>query len=167
MFETKADLWQLYDRGGVCCITTNGFVKKSGEAVMGRGVAWQAARRWPDLPAVLGWMIREYGNVVQVVRERLVAFPVKPVAGISNGSNVVRHMRHRFPPGSQVPGWAMKADLDIIARSLRQLDLLRRARGWEQVYLPRPGCGAGELDWEGQVRPLCEQYGDWLVVVTR
>jgi len=167
MIERCTDIWQLYAAGEVVCITTNGFVKRNGHAVMGRGTAYQAAQRWPDLPAILGQMVREYGNVVQVVRDRLIAFPVKPGEGISNGTNVVRHMRHQFPPGHQVPGWAMVADLDIIACSLRQLDLLRRARSWKRVYLPRPGCGAGELDWESQVRPLCEQYGDWLVVTNR
>ena len=167
MIELRADIWEIYAAGQVVCITTNGFVKKNGEAVMGRGVAYQAARRWPDLPARLGHLIRANGNVVQVIRERLVAFPVKPVSGVSTGTNVVRHMRSRFPSGSWVPGWAMVADLDIIARSLRQLAQLRQAEGWERVYLPRPGCGAGEVNWESQVKPLCERFGNWLIVVTR
>ena len=61
----------------------------------------------------------------------------------------------------------MKADPRIIARSLRELWQLFACCGWERVYLPRPGCGAGELDWETEVKPLCAQYDDWLAVVSR
>ena len=35
------------------------------------------------------------------------------------------------------------------------------------IVLPRPGCGAGELDWETQVKPLCAEYGDWLWVIEK
>lgn len=169
MLEEICDIWEKHDAGEeVVCITTNGYRKtRDGHAVMGRGTAGQAAQRWPDLPDVLGQMLRDHGNVVQVIRERLVAFPVKPVYGIAGPHNVVRHMHHRFRQGDVVPGWALVADLDIIATSLRQLDGLRQARGWERVYLPRPGCGAGELDWALQVRAICQQYGDWLIVVDR
>lgn len=161
-----ADIWELYDADEVVCITTNGYVKRNGKAVMGRGTAYQAAQRWPNMAKLLGESIRQAGNVVQLIRSRLLAFPVKDTGGISDGTNVVAHMRCRFPAGSTVPGWALKADLDIIRRSLAELAVLREEYGWKRVYLPRPGCGAGELDW-AQVRPLCQKYGDWLVVVDR
>jgi len=164
MKEVKRDIWDAYDNDPACvvCITTNVFVKKNGQAVMGRGTAAQAAKRWPSLPRLLGNRIRANGNVVQVIAPRLLAFPVKPVSGISDGQNVVRHTQHRFPKGSTVPGWAMKADPDIIRESLAQLARIRQHHGRERVFLPRPGCGAGELDWETQVKPLCQQYGNWL-----
>jgi len=176
MKEAKQNIWDLYDSGEVVCITTNGFVKKNGEAVMGRGTARQAVKRWPSLPRLLGNYINEFGNTVYVLPfpamffpknspPRLVAFPVKAVTGIYDSHNVVFGMRRQFQKGSVVPGWAMKADLAIIAKSLEELKILRVAHGWDRVYLPRPGCGAGELNWETQVKPLCEQDGDWLIVV--
>lgn len=168
MIEEICDIWDKHDAGEVVCITTNGYRKThDGHAVMGQGTALQAAQRWPDLPAILGRAIKVNNSIVQVIRERLVAFPVKPGYGIADPHNVVRHVHHRFRQGNIVPGWALVADLDIIATSLQQLDQLRQARGWERVYLPRPGCGAGELDWESLVRPVCVEYGDWLIVVDR
>lgn len=167
MKEVKLNIWDAYDNDPDCvvCVTVNGYVKKNGEAVMGRGTAAQAAQRWQSLSRWTGRWIKANGNTVQlIVPLRLLTFPVKPAKGTSDGQNVVRHMRWRYPKGSVVPGWAMKADLALIKRSLARLAQWQKFCDWERVYLPRPGCGAGELDWETQVRPLCERYGDWLLV---
>ena len=189
------DMWTLYEKHewATFCITTNGFVKRNGEAVMGRGTARQATLRFPGLCTRLGRLLKQsgagsfglagppLGNHVHFVAPRLIAFPVKPVEVISSGRNVVYHVRERFPPGIVVPGWAAKADPDIIARSLKELAWMYENLGWAnaprdpesgklldpfdaKVFLPRPGCGAGELSWK-RVKPLCEQYGDWLVIV--
>ena len=187
MIELIEDMWELYEKHewATFCITTNGFVKSNGEAVMGRGIAKQAVDRFPGLPIRLGQLLKQSGvgpfgpkgNHVQFIGHRLVAFPVKPVEVISDGRNVVCYKQKQFPPGTTVPGWAAKADLNIIARSLRELEWMYRNLGWRnapvgggrfntKVFLPRPGCGAGELEWE-QVKPLCEPYGDWLVVLDR
>ena len=166
MQEMAIDLWDAYNRGHMCCITINGYVRKDGQAVMGRGIALQARRRFPGIAHRLGTQLGILGNHVQFVAPRLLGFPVKPVQGTSNGANVVAHMCKKFPPGSTVPGWAMLADPCIIERSLLEVATMREPYGWGDVFLPRPGCGAGGLDWEAQVKPLCEQYGDWLIVVT-
>ena len=130
MIEEKLDIWDAYDAGAIVCITTNGFVKGNGEAVMGRGVARQAVWRWPYLPRMLGQLLSTYGNHVRILVDRLLAFPVKGESGINTGENVVTHMSRKFRPGSWVPGWALKADLEIIARSLQELDRQRQIRGW-------------------------------------
>lgn len=167
MKELRINIWDVYDTGGVICITTNGYVRYNGDAVMGRGTARQAAQRWRMLPQILGNLIKANGDIVQLIRPRLLSFPVKPTKGIATNQNVTQHWCHRYPSGSIVPGWAMKASLSLIKDSLRQLDTLRQQHNWKNVYLPRPGCGAGELDWESQVKPLCEKHGDWLIVVNR
>lgn len=199
MIERTDDLWLIYDTEpwSTCCVTTNGFVRNN-RAVMGRGVAKQAVERWPDIPARLGrQLLKEgepgpfgstappyYGNHVQFIGRRLVTFPVKPRWGTSDGQNVISRVQGSFPPGALVPGYLMKADLELIKRSLDELTWMYHNLGWNHplqnpetgeithplgggVYLPRPGCGAGELDWETQVKPLCEQYGDWLIVVNK
>jgi hypothetical protein len=48
--------------GEVVAITTNGVVNRHAATVMGRGLAYEAATRFPSLPASLGHMIRESGN---------------------------------------------------------------------------------------------------------
>jgi len=161
MKEITGDLF-LQD-GDAICITTNGFVKSNGEAVMGRGVAKQAAIRFPNLPLLLGHSIKSNGNQVSVLLTNpiILSFPVKSVSETAkeDGSNIVAHMRDSFKPGEKVPGWACKARLDIIRKSALELEKLATRLNWKRVLIPRPGCGAGELDW-AQVKPILEEYFD-------
>jgi len=160
MREKTQDLWEAR----IIVITTNGFVKANGECVMGRGCAYQAKRRYPKLPFQLGNYIRKYGNRVfnlgiQTDGKRVISFPVKPEAVKFDGSNAVRHMRFRFRVGDIVPGWAAIADPSIIEESCKQLLTLADKLNLEEVFLPRPGCGAGELPW-ATVKPILEKYLD-------
>ena len=167
MIEKKLDIWKVYEDGEIVCITTNGFVKGNGRAVMGRGVAKQACEHCPGIDVALAETIGMFGNVVREIYPGILAFPVKPARGVvrADKRNVIQRVRDVYFPGQVAPGWVMKADTEIITRSLYELALLQDFNGWSKVYLPRPGCGAGELDWETEVKPLCERYGDWLVVV--
>jgi hypothetical protein len=166
--EVKGDIWSYWIESYPICITVNGCMRQDGCAVMGRGVAAQAARRIPELPARLGGLIVKYGwEKVYQIAPYILSFPVKRDQGVCDGSNVVHHMAHKFRPGDLVPGWALKAEVEIIADSLV---LLHRWVGYfarDHIVLPRPGCGAGELDWETQVKPLCAKYGDWLWVIEK
>lgn len=176
MIEIHGDLWDYYDRGFICCITTNGYVKKDRRAVMGRGTAKQALERFPDIDLELGFLIKTL-NPLYVLwlpypspqNRRLLAFPVKPDRGVCRPSkkNVVFHMRNKFRPGQTVPGWALIADLQVIKNSLDQLNTIYNWDKPKAIILPRPDCGVGGLNWESQVKPLCEEYGDWLWVIDR
>ena len=146
-------------------ITTNGFRKRNGECVMGRGIAKQIADAVPTLPQRLGELIGAHGNVVHYLGDHqgiaLVSFPVKPISAPckADRSNVVKHMRARFKEGDSVPGWACIADIHIITQSLKELKALTDEQGWTDVLCPRFGCGAGELDWE-TLKPTVEQHLD-------
>ena len=80
------------------CITTNGFVKANGECVMGRGCALELAKLFPRAPRILGSMIQQWGNRVQPILMAngtyAVAFPVKHIQSICDGTNVVSHSAH-------------------------------------------------------------------------
>ncbi len=120
-------------------IPTNGDVNRRGEAVMGRGVALQAARRWPLLPKVLAELLRNEGNhVFDVYKPRrlptLLTFPVK----------------HH---------WRERAELDLIRRSVLELVAKVDRLEYRRVALPRVGCGNGSLDWE-DVLPILVRYLD-------
>jgi len=125
--EVFGDLWEF---DGIIAITTNGFVKRVGTCVMGRGCAKQATIRFPGLPHKLGTRISAEGNHVFYFPEhKLITFPVKHT-------------------------WWEVADLGLIERSARELlKLIEVKKIQEAVYLPRPGCGNGRLRWEG-VRKL-------------
>jgi hypothetical protein len=156
MEETTGNLWDRYDQLKAhewVLITTNGFIKRTGECVMGRGVARDAALRFPTLPAMLGTRIRERGNVVQFFPEqRLITFPVKH-------------------------NWYEPANLDLIRVSSRALrDEISKAAfirtafntahsgldlpGIERIYMPRPGCGNGKLLWRDVKPVLDEEFGE-------
>lgn len=158
MIELRGNIWDIAPEGSLIVITTNGFVKRDGSCVMGKGIAFEAKNRYPNIEFTLGRLITHHnGNVVQFLNDRIIAFPVKPdsIRFDSSRDDVVRHMRDKFQHGTLIPGWACKADIEIIRQSCLELrGLLSTDR--RQVYMPRPGCGAGELDWERDVKPVVE-----------
>jgi hypothetical protein len=147
MIEISGDLWAAYDQDHWVAITTNGVVRRDGACVMGRGVALQAACRWPQLPHLLGEEIGRHGNhVVLMSKYRIASFPVK----------------HH---------WMDKADPNLIVRSAQELvDRIQESPDVTLIppfYLVRPGCGNGQLRWE-DVRPLIAPIlDDRFVIVER
>lgn len=145
MREQSGDLWAAA-QGSVLCITTNGVVNRNGLAVMGRGIALQAKEKFPDIAEVLAQMLKMYGNHVAFLgsfsKWQILSFPVK----------------HK---------WNERADVELIKRSIKELLLFARYGKWETVYLPRPGCGNGSLQWAA-VKPIIEPLlDDRFVVVER
>jgi hypothetical protein len=141
MLEVVGDIWDYHDQGHWVAITTNGCVKTSGSAIMGRGVALQAAEKWPELPRELGKWIRSNGNVVYMsIKKRLFTFPTKH-------------------------DWRSDSDIDLIEQSARRLRWLAGAFSLQgPIYLPRPGCGNGRLEWS-EVEPLLSVIFDSRFVV--
>ena len=156
LFDTECD---------ALCITTNGFVKTNGENVMGRGCAREATGYWPSIARLLGTSIKRDGNNTTVLlRDNgvdIVAFPVKPEFRIYLGGRreLVRHMPRKYKMNDKVPGWACYADIHLIKKSAKQLVELADEHGWKKVLLPRPGCGAGELNW-ADVKPILDEVLD-------
>ncbi|MFH1547674.1 MAG: ADP-ribose-binding protein, partial [bacterium] len=80
MVKTQyGNLWKIQSDYKV--VTTNGFVKKNGAAVMGRGVALQAKQKFSGLEFSVGEYIKTYGNHVGLISEEtgIVIFPTKSV----------------------------------------------------------------------------------------
>lgn len=166
------DLFSFIGVADAICITTNGYVTKGGRAVMGRGCAREAKERWPGIDLALGNAIRKNGNITQVIgfskNSYIVALPVKPASRIISDpqKEVVSHMAGRFKKGERVPGWALKADLNIIKESIKQLIELADTFEWKKVVLPRPGCGAGELDWK-DIEGILKELDSRFIVVSK
>jgi hypothetical protein len=142
MVEVKGNLWTY--PADVRVITTNGFVKKDGSCVMGRGCAAEAKATFPDLPRVMGRLIEQNGNHCYLLRRGgpdgvLVSFPVK----------------HH---------WFEKADTKLIEQSAHELVKLADDQawidGWRTIVMPRPGCGNGRLSWDRDVKPILEPILD-------
>jgi len=142
MIETQGDIWD-YASHGVIVITTNGSLTRHGLAVPGNGVTRQATGRYPWLAEKLGRCIREQGNHVCHLDCGIVSFPVEETA------------------------WS-QPDLRIIVRSAKELRSLADAAGWQQIVVPRPGCGGGGLLWK-EIKPLLEPWfdGRFLIISSR
>lgn len=139
MLEQRGNLWELVGPDDVLVITTNGFVRKDGLAVMGRGIAYQATQHDPDVAMRLGTSIQEHGNHVHQIHANpfWFSFPVK----------------HH---------WKEQADIELIERSTQELAQIIDSYYpyyTNLIYMPRPGCGNGRLKWE-DVRPVIEPYLD-------
>lgn len=133
MQELTGDLWNYL---GKCmlAITTNGYVTWDGKAMLGQGVARQAGERFPQLALQLGQAIRTGGNHVHELANGLVSFPVEDSP------------------------WSLP-DLGLIRRSAGELRALADNRRWQQIVVPRPGCGGGGLAWK-DVSPIIRDYFD-------
>jgi hypothetical protein len=134
MLETVGDIWGHADRGEIIVITINGSLTRDGRAIFGRGVARQAALRFPGIADKLGRLLVEQGSHVFDLGDRIVSFPVEETA------------------------WS-QPDLRIIARSAEELRRLADRSGWQRVVVPRPGCGGGGLAWK-DVKPLLAPWFD-------
>lgn len=138
MKQITVDIWDyphVYK-----CITTNGYVNRAGECVMGRGVALQAKQRYPEIATWLGNKIKRSGNMCYVYDvAKIITFPTK----------------HH---------WSLSADIELIRESCRQLMHIINMRDIACVLLPKPGCSNGKLHWE-DVRPVIEHLLDDRVFV--
>lgn len=178
------DLFKLPNVDAIC-IPTSGYVDDAGYAPMLRGIAKSAVDRWPEAPKILGGLIKENGNVTQVILQAsscdldkvraeaasdalleaysyaVVSFPVKPKKGKrdADGSNIVPHMRGMFKEGEDVPGWVCKGSLELIEISARWLVILAKEKDWKVVALPKVGCGVGEFRWD-EVKPILDKLLD-------
>lgn len=120
MREATGNLWDFPADWRV--IPTNGYVRKDGAAVMGRGLARQAKQRFPGLEYTLGELLNDGGNHVYCLPEiSIITFPVKY-------------------------NWRDKASMSLIECSVWEL-LNELVDSQVSVALPRVGCGNGKLRW--------------------
>ena len=138
MLDMRKNIWDCLGLG-IVAITTNGSITKGGLAVPGRGVARQAAELFPDLMEQLGELIALKGNHVHPLSHGLVSFPVEDSA------------------------WSLP-DPRLISRSAMELRQLADRMDWQQIFVPRPGCGGGGLNWQ-DVRPLLVEHFDERFIV--
>ena len=118
------------------CITTNGVIKKDGNAVMGAGIAKQARDKWPAVEEILGRYLKSYGN--------------RPfVLGKVNPYGTPYHLLS-LPTKHN---WKECSDITLIYQSCELLMEMADKWHFETIYLPPPGCGKGNLNYEVTVRP--------------
>ncbi|MDG6933067.1 MAG: ADP-ribose-binding protein [Nitrososphaerota archaeon] len=145
MRETKGDLWEKHAEGKWIVVTTNPIIaygrSPRGEVVMGRGIARQTRDKFPGFAERFAADIKIRGNhVLSYPDIKIITFPVKD-------------------------HWRDAAKLSLIERSCQELvELANRQLPGQEVYLPRPGCSNGRLEWVN-VKPILQKYLDDRFVV--
>jgi len=121
------DIWKLQKKSYIVIPTNIGW-RVDGSNIMGRGLAQQAAVKYPELPGWYGGKCQEAPEGKLHVYEpgKLVMFPVKPL--------------NREKPWLS---WKSKADIELIIQSASQLFGLPFD---DPVSIPLVGCGNGGLD---------------------
>lgn len=137
--SVRADIWTFLDSHLIVIPTNIGYKRESGANVMGRGLAAQAAARYPDLARWYGIFCKAHGKDTPVVRypdAPLLLFPVKPL-------------------NTAAPwlSWKQAADLELIERSTRQLAELQVG----DTAVPLVGCGNGGRTM-AEVRPILDRH---------
>jgi len=130
----KCNLW--IEHADYRCIPTSGALASDGSAVLDRGVALEAAKRYADVEVDLGRLLASRGNHVHLIRPGLVSFPVKQY------------------------GWS-GLDLRIIERSGRELVALV---GASRTLLPKPTADDSGCTWE-KVAEVLAFLPDNIVVI--
>jgi hypothetical protein len=142
MREAVADLFALHAAGVTIAVTTSGLVGRDGVARVGPGCARECVQRFPWFAERLGALLVAGGLRTVHVGERIVAFPVEKTP-------------YENP------------DLVLIARSAHELAALADEEGWNEIALPRPGCGHGGLAWAEVGLVLSEILDHRFLIATR
>ena len=133
--EIKCNIWDKLNENSAVCILTNETIYNN-KNVMGGGIAKEAALRNPNL---------KFKCAECIVNDKF-SLGIDKVSGAE---------MLRFSTKDNV--WE-DSKLNIIEMSLIKLRHYCNLNPNKTIYLPRPGCGLGGLDWETQVKPLCEKY---------
>jgi hypothetical protein len=150
--EITGNILNLQVQGKQIVIPINGYIRKDGTAVMGRGLAYQVQAKYPELPQKLGKILDEIYQ-----HKHILGTPIK------NGTNI---------PVSNIPeyliffpvkyNWWESANLALIEQSCKSLlEHIHYNMALQQsdypIYLPHVGCGYGKLSWH-VVEPVLNKY---------
>lgn len=134
----------------IVCVTTNGIIKKDGNAVMGAGIAKTADMRF-QLAAKLANHLKSNGNVVADL-------------GVYQYENSQFHIIS-FPTKNH---WRDSSIPELIRQSAMQLVALANKNNFKHIFMTPPGCGCGGLNYKTDVKPLLEPIlDDRFIIVLR
>ena len=139
MIERQGNIWSVWGQPNQIVLVTTNNVRGKGGLIMGKGIALEGAKRVPGLPlAMFSFGDKDY---------HLMIFP-------GNGIGCLQTKRH----------WKDKTPLDLLEKSISALRECVLLDNMTTYHLPRPGCGNGGLNWEKDVKHLCEQLPDNCIV---
>lgn len=151
MIEARGNLWTVADHPlSYVVIPINIGWRSDGTNVMGRGVAAQAARRWPEIQA-------ELGDMCIRLKDKLTVYVYRPKT--NKPRNLIFFPTKPLDPRRPFMSWKGKADIALVEKSLQELATLAATLQpiHTPIYITDVGCGNGSLRVT-EVRPLIEKY---------
>jgi len=133
MIQTVGNIWDFLPTHWICIPTNEGWNSR-GENVMGRGLAQQAAKRFPELASIYGKFLVANpgaGETYPIVlnNAKLLMFPTKPL--------------NKTAPAMS---WKSNSSLALIDRASRFMrSWLTSLNNNDNVAIPALGCGLGGL----------------------
>lgn len=135
----KGNMWDVLDQSQLFLITTNSYVRRDGNLVMGRGIALEAAKKYPHIPKKAGeWILHNnlhekfYGLLPDLFDNNIGLFQVK---------------LHYFAA----------ADLNVINNSCKMLSYWVNEKQLTNINMNYPGIGAGKLS-KASVRKVLDEH---------
>ena len=128
------DLWTVHIEGGWVVVPTNTVRQADGTAVMGAGLAKQAADRFPGLAARYGLLLAQNEPRAAFPNWRIVTVPTK----------------HH---------WRDPSTVDLVEHAVTWLTTWAERTHPTRVAVPALGCGLGGLPW-ATVAPILRQLPD-------
>lgn len=153
MREIQGNIWD-YNKENYIVITTNGSLTSKGACVMGRGVALQAKERYSKLPYELGEKIKSIGNFPYIFPDyKIITCPVKRQFYHKADIDFVVYSLQIISEAIKYPYeyWRSRNEIKNVNLPLQAI---------EKIYIPRPGCDNGKLDWETEVKPKISKILD-------
>ncbi len=147
MLERIGDIFKQSDADAIC-FTSNGIVDSRNNLVMGAGIALAFKQKYPFLPQWIGKQVKKSGN--HVYAQATSSYP--PMLWLVS-----------FPTKHH---WKDPSDLQLIEQSARELVELTNKRAWYTVFLTRPGCGNGQLNWEDVKKVIGPILDDRFIILT-
>ena len=140
------DLPEKRDGTEAICVTTNGMIRNDGKAVMGAGVAKAFRDKYYGIDILLARHLRENGNVPANL-------------GIYDGCYVLT-----FPTKNN---WMYSSDINLIEQSAIMIKKLADDLNLSTIYLPKPGCTNGHLNWEDVEKVISKHLDERFVIVEK
>lgn len=162
MLEINDDLFNHAGRHNALVITTNNVIKSNGELVMGAGIALEATKRYPGIAQKFADEIKRSKMIDEAFQEVSDDYNIACVRINNQPLIALQTKRH----------WKNPSPIDLVVQSCQLLfgfvNCYEQANenpdiDIKKVYMSRPGCGNGGLDWN-YVKPLISFLDDRFIV---
>ena len=143
MKTTSGNFWHhAADYEALVC-TINLVIKANGSLVMGKGIALQFSDNYPILAGQWGSDLKEIYDKKEMPRVLAVHAYNQYIIGLPTKIH-----------------WQDKSTVILIEKSLKFMVEFVDNNNIRSVLLPKPGCSNGGLDWDTQVKNICESLLD-------